>query len=103
MQGMIRRIDQQGMYGFVESLYPDFEDHFFHFTELWEIPFSEALIGMRMEFESHDTAKGKVASTVRPIEPEVHNATGNNYQGLRRKGLLFHTRGQRPGDFRQPK
>ncbi len=69
MRGIIQRINRQGLFGFVESGYPDFEDHFFHITELWEVPFSEALIGMRMEFESHDTEKGKVASDVRPIEP----------------------------------
>jgi cold shock CspA family protein len=69
MRGMIRRISRQGLFGFVESDYPDFEEHFFHVSELWEVPFSENLIGMRMEFESHDSPKGKVASDVRPIEP----------------------------------
>jgi cold shock CspA family protein len=72
MRGMIRCIDRQGFFGFIESDYPGFEDHFFHFTELWELPFSEALLGVRMQFESHETAKGKVASNLRPIEPEVH-------------------------------
>jgi cold shock CspA family protein len=84
MQGIVRRIDRQGMYGFVESDYPDFEDHFFHFTELWELPFSESLIGKRMEFESHHTAKGKLASNVRPIDIERYaNAARNDSQGAR--------------------
>lgn len=82
MQGTIRRINRQGLFGFVESDYPDFDEHFFHVSELWEIPFSESLIGMRMEFESRDSEKGKVASNVRPIDIERYaHAARDNSQG----------------------
>lgn len=60
MQGRINRYFTDKRFGFIKV--DGQPDHFFHMDDA--LNFQEAKVGMEVEFESHDTEKGKRALLV---------------------------------------
>jgi cold shock CspA family protein len=71
MFGRITRVELRKGFGFIRANGIDC-DYFFHFSELIEFPFSERLVGERVEFDPVLRDKGLAAERVRPVRFEPY-------------------------------
>lgn len=67
LTGTITEIDPR-LFGWIRSPRGRHQRVFFHVTELWELPFTSALIGQPVCFEFGRTQYGRCATNVRPID-----------------------------------
>ena len=70
MTGKIKRLILDRGFGFIRphDAHDHRHDHFFHFSELSELVFSEALVETAVQFDSTMNEKGLTAVNVRPLK-----------------------------------